>query len=439
MRFAVKLHRRIGLMIVALVLTTSGIFALAAVGLAYEIEDRLFARALDEEVSRQRKHWQETGALTAPQLGYIRIYRSQEELPADIQQQAMGESRRVEFRASLGRHYRVIRFQLVQGDVTSAAYAVADVSRYLVVGPSLDQLLRFLAILGAVVAAIMGFAGFLLARRSLKPLSLLAQDVTVAGPAVPTIIPANYPANEIGLLAARLSQAFERIRQFVSREQAFTRDASHELRTPIAVVRGAAEVLGLQKDLTPSSRDALRRIDAATKDMAEALDLLLALARERDVQEWEPTLLLPLVEKAVADTVARFPDHGLEIRIEIDPDFEVLVRPRLLQLVLNNLIGNSLQHADASELVIRLRERSLILADNGKGMRGAEDPFRPFAKAEGSQGSGLGLDIVRRLCAVDDIDLTYCQGRNSAGVEFALKFNREYVYLDMGNFIFKTA
>jgi signal transduction histidine kinase len=434
-----KLHRRIGLMIVGVVLVTTSIFAWVAIGLAHSVENQLFIRALEDEVGRQQQSWAASATLPPPKLPYISIYRGAEALPDDLRAGVKEEPGQTEFQGTSGRHYHLVRFRLASNDGAAPAYAVAEVGRYLIVRPNLDWIVRLLLILSALIAALMGFVGFLLAKQSLKPLGLLARDVTVAGNAVPTIVAADYPANEIGMLAARLSHAFDRIRQFVAREQAFTRDASHELRTPIAVIRGAAEVLGLQPDLSQASRDALQRIDASTMDMAEALDLLLALARERDVQEWEPTSLLPLVEKAVADTAARFPGHQLAIAIAIDADLEVLVRPRLLQIVLNNLIANCFQHSQGTQLTIRSEARALVIADNGKGLHASDDPFKPYAKDAGSGGSGLGLDIVRRLCAVDDIDLLHRHGATNLGAEFLLKFNREYLHLDMGNYIFKTA
>lgn len=434
-----KLHRRIGLMIVGVVLVTTSIFAWVAIGLAQAVEDQLFMRALQEEVGRQQKSWAASAALPPPQLRYINIYREARALPDDLRAQIKAAPEQTEFQGASGRYYHVVRFTLGPADLTPPGFAVAEVSSYQVVRPNMDLIVRFLLVLSAVIAAIMGFVGFLLAKNSLKPLGSLAREVTMSGNAVPRIAAADYPANEIGMLAARLSHAFDRIRQFVAREQAFTRDASHELRTPIAVVRGAAEVLGLQPDLSPASRDALQRIDASTKDMAEALDLLLALARERDVQEWEPISLLTLVEKAVADTTARFPDHRLAITVSINSDVEVLVRPRLLQIVLNNLIANCFQHSKATQLNISCEGRALVIADNGKGLRPGDDPFKPFAKDAASRGSGLGLDIVRRLCAVDDIDLQHRQGQTNSGAEFVLRFNREYVHFDLGNYVFKTA
>lgn len=437
-KFAFRLHRRIGLMIVAVVVATSTIFGLVGIGLAYSVEDQQFEEALENEVVRQQRHWQATGILPEPQLDYVRIYRQRSDLPADLRYQLELGSEQSEFAGEQGRHYHLVRFHIGEGQARRQIFAAAEVSRYLIMRPNLGFVLTFLAVLTAMIAAAMGLVGFLLAKRSLKPLSLLASEVTVSDNAVPTIDPAIYPANEIGLLAARLSQAFERIRQFVAREQSFTRDASHELRTPIAVISGAAELIALQPNLPLSSRDALRRIDTATQDMAEALDLLLALARERDVQEWEPTMLRPLVEKAIADTVSRFPDHGLGIEVGIDPSMEVLVRPRLLQLILNNLIANSFQHSKASLLTLRGEANSLVIADNGQGLWGHSDPFETYAKGADSSGSGLGLDIVRRLCAVDDIDLQCRQSNKDFGVEFVLHFNRHYELMDMGHFVYKA-
>ena len=421
-----SLRRRVIAALVAAVLATSALFGIATFIFAYTLEDRLFSNAIADEIARQQQGWRRDGQLPAPELPYIRIYRQAAALPPDVAQQVAANPRQSEFYGTGGRHYHIAHFRLDQrggvGTDAKPAIAVAEVGRYLLVRPVRDGMIRFLIGLSLFVALVMALLGWWLASRAMRPLSRLARDVGAGDAAVPVVRAADYPANEIGVLARALGQAFDRIRGFVDRERSFTRDASHELRTPLAVIRGAAEVIALHKDLPAPVPDALRRIETATIDMMHALDLLLALAREGDMLPSQPVMLYPVVEKALVSAALRFPAPQPVVTIEMPPETLALAEPTALQLILNNLIGNAFQHAAAAPLHIRFSGNVLTICDDGPGLAAVADPLAPFAKGDASIGSGLGLDIVRRLCAATDIALTVGAGADGQGACFALKF-----------------
>ncbi len=397
-RIAFRLHRRIGLVIAAVVLVNSTVFAIVALGIAYAVEDRQFVQALGEEIDRQQAQWARTGSLADPARDYISIYRRPDDLPSDLIDQVQAEREQIEFRGLEGRHYHVARFSLSDGGPATPAIAVAEVSRYLFIRPALESILLFMALLGWGTALITGLLGFFLARRALAPLGALAVQVGDSEGPVPRIDASRYPTNEIGWLAARLASAFERICGFIARERDFTRAASHELRTPIAVIRGSAEVVALDPGLSDANTRALRRIDAATRDMVATLDLLLGLAREEQVHHRERLLLRPIVEQAVEDARARFPEASLTTQILIEAGTTIETRRTLLQLILNNLVTNSFAHARARRLVISLSDGELRIADDGVGMAVAARRPRTEGASGNSPGTGLGLQIVQRLC-----------------------------------------
>jgi signal transduction histidine kinase len=280
-----------------------------------------------------------------------------------------------------------------------------------------------MAFLGGCIALVTGMLGFLLARRALAPLGELATQVGNGQQPVPKVDPARYPSNEIGVLADRLSSAFERIRGFIAREQAFTREASHELRTPIAVIRGSAEVVALQPGLSDASTKALQRIEAATQDIVGTLDLLLGLAREERMSNRDPILIRPIVTQAVEDVQVRFPDASLRTEILIEPDATILARRTLLQLILNNLITNSFVHSHASRLTISFRGGELTISDDGVGI--ARATARADA-ADQSSGTGLGLLIVQRLCEAGGILLTIADCEAGTGTRITLRQAAEW-------------
>ncbi|MFN7028562.1 MAG: sensor histidine kinase [Sphingopyxis sp.] len=426
-RQSYSLRRRVIAALVATVLATSAVFGLATFIFAYTLEDRLFSTALASEVERQQQSWRRDGELSPPEVAYIKVYAGKAGLPADLAQQVAANPDQREFYGAAGRHYHVEHFALDRRPGAPPggppAVAVAEVSRYLLVRPVRDGMIQFLIGLSLFIALVMALLGWWLANRAMRPLSRLAKDVADGGSeTVPVVRAEDYPANEIGVLAGALGQAFQRIRGFVDRERSFTRDASHELRTPLAVIRGAAEVIAQRGDLPAPIPEALRRIETATIDMTQTLDLLLALAREGDALPVESIALRPVVEKAIAAAAVRFSANRIAVSNDVAGDATIIAEPTALQLVLNNLIGNAFQHAAAANLQIEFQQDCLTICDDGPGMGMVADPFAPFAKGEASVGSGLGLDIVRRLCAAAGMDLSSGAGPSGRGACFALKF-----------------
>jgi signal transduction histidine kinase len=420
-----SLRRRIVFTIIGSVIATSLIFGLAAFTIAYTMEDRLFRRALADEVMHQKSFWQRTGALAAPKNPDVTIYRGNQALPPDIQKEFAETRRQSEFYGREGRHYHIQRFELNNGRSgagSEPAVAVIEVSRDLLVRPYRDSIIAVLIGMSLLIAIIMAVFGWWLVNRAMKPLSDLAQDLANADSAIPIIDARNYPANEIGMLAEALEQAFARIHGFVNRERTFTRDASHELRTPLAVVRGAAEVMALNRDLPARLAEPLRRIEAATTDMTLALDQLLALARESKGVLKETVALRPMIEKAVSWSKVRYPGSAITVLINVDSSAAAFVHPTSLQLVLNNLIGNCFQHVGTGKLAVDFESRRLSISDDGPGLAADADPFAPFAKSNASIGSGLGLDISRRLCDAAGIGLTAGESAGGRGANFRLEF-----------------
>lgn len=411
-----SLRGRIVATIIGSVIATSLIFGLAAFTIAYTMEDRLFSRALRDEIAYQQLAWQRSGALAEPKNPNVTIYQDSEALPPDVQPKLADNPDQTEFYGREGRHYHLRRFELTYGgtDAGSApAVALIEVSRDLLVRPYRDSIIVLLVGMSLLIAVVMAALGWWLANRAMRPLSSLARDVANAEAAVPVIRASDYPANEIGTLAESLEQAFTRIRGFVDRERAFTRDASHELRTPLAVIRGAAEVIALGRDLPAGFGEPLRRIETATTDMTLALDQLLALARESDGVAKERVALQPMIDKAISWASVRFPGSAITVLTKVSAGVAVVVHPTSLQLVLNNLIGNCFQHVGTGQLVVAFENNCLMISDDGPGLTANADPFTPFAKGENSSGSGLGLDICRRLC--DAAGIGFCADGTADG------------------------
>jgi signal transduction histidine kinase len=384
------------------------LFSVLTLAFAYSVEDTLFEQELIRHGEMQRAHWRETGGLADTGSDHIRIYRDPLQFPADLARAYAENPDHPEFRGDGGNHYQVLSLDLPDAD--GFVWLVADVSDQQVVPNLREKMIGFLIVTTLVILTIVGVLAWLLANRATAPLLRLAGNVSSQGPEqVPHVAAIDYPANEIGRLADALQAAFERIRAFVMRERSFTRDISHELRTPLAVMRGAAELMQGQPHLPESITAPLARIVEAERRMEETVALLLALAREEGQGAGrERVRLSPLVEVAVLSASDRFGGAERQVAVDVPGDAEAVLNRAGFVLILDNLIGNAFQHAPDHRLDITLEGATLMIASGGPGIPDAvaARAGQPFAKGADSDGLGLGLSIVKRLCERDDIPMT---------------------------------
>ncbi len=141
----------------------------------------------------------------------------------------------------------------------------------------------FLAGMVVLGTALAGWLGWLFSAGTVAPVARLAAavDALPAQPQ-PTALAGSVSHDELGRLASAIDRYQARLVEADANERAFFADASHELRTPVAVVRGSVEVLldGSQTD--PATRLRLRRLDRGMQELTDLLDVLLGLARRRE-------------------------------------------------------------------------------------------------------------------------------------------------------------
>ena len=124
-------------------------------------------------------------------------------------------------------------------------------------------------ILGVLAATgLAGVIGWQLSRIVIAPVTRLSEEIKRLDPAnAATEFASRYPGAELGEIARAFDQYLQRLGEFVSRERAFAEDASHELRTPIAVINTAVERLTVDPELPPQNRPVVDRIGRAGRQM----------------------------------------------------------------------------------------------------------------------------------------------------------------------------
>ena len=209
---------------------------------------------------------------------------------------------------------------------------------------------------------------------------------------------------EVATLIDALEHFANRLTAAVERERAFTRDAGHELRTPLAVFKGSLDLLERDAGRPARDRDALARMRRTADGMEALLETLLLLARKESAAAGEaPTSLRLVVEeeiRALQETARR---QGNRLRLHVDVEVWVQAPAPVVRILVGNLLRNALTYTENGDVDVTLLADGVRFDDTGIGMSREElaNMFEPFYRAEASRGRhrghGLGLAIVRRL------------------------------------------
>lgn len=370
--------------------------------IAYSIEDEYFNLHLKAEAAHLTKYHDEHGVWPEPRFSYMTFYPSIDDFPVEISAVLSKEPERVEFKGTGKRYFHIHRFNQNKGP-----FLISEVSDMLMVRSHTRFIVSVLVIIAALITLLAVYFAFKLAKRSARPMSQLADSVTSLKPdELPDNFSTNQPENEVRQLAKAIQQLINRVKYFISREQHFTRDVSHELRTPIAIIKSSVEVLLQQPErLSEQQLKTLRQIDFACIQMEQTVTTLLSLAREKTQQLASPVKLLPLIEKVVIQQSKQLQDKAVEVVIDIETNTQLLMQEADLMILLSNLIGNAFQHTQQGTVTIQFHDNELNIIDTGKGIEESIQSHvtEPLIKGTDSQGFGIGLSLVTRLCEYHNI------------------------------------
>jgi signal transduction histidine kinase len=307
----------------------------------------------------------------------------------------------------LGLHDEVVRggreFVVLVRELQDARYAMAlDITDLEAQEASLTLFMSGTAFaLVAVLGVLLAFG----LRRVLRPLVALASDITALAPdrTGQTVRPAEGASVEVHIVARGLNDFLRRQEAFVEREREFNEIASHELRTPIAVIAGAGELTLEQPGLPPVARRQVERILQTARGMEGLLAVLLTLAKdpERLDHGCEPVALHELLPEIIEDHGHLLGDKDLEVNVEaLEPCF-VQAPLHLVQSAVGNLLRNAIENSDRGRIRISLAsDGTVTIEDTGHGMSPAEIStiYAQIARGGGREAGGIGLDLLGRLC-----------------------------------------
>jgi len=295
-----------------------------------------------------------------------------------------------------GESYRVLATRLRAPVVLQLARSTEEVDRVL------SALRARTVLIGLVVAAAAAAVGAVLARQLTRPLERLtaaAETVGATGSLDERVPEAG------GRETARLGSSFNGMLAALARskaaQQQLVQDAGHELRTPLTSLRTNVYALRRGDELRPEDRARLLDdLESETQELSAIVDEIVELALdERYDEPSEPVELASVVRRVATRTELR---TGRTVRVQADSSV-VVGRPRALERVVSNLLGNAAKFdTSGGPIDVAVESGAIVVADHGPGFDPDDlprvfDRFHRSVSARSLPGSGLGLAIVRDL------------------------------------------
>lgn len=322
--------------------------------------------------------------------------------------------------SSEGGRYRVLAARFEFHGKKYEATVASDLHR---IQGVMDDFRRFLLFTTPVVLLLAAGGGYWLSRRALAPvdeITRVARSISVQNLSQRLAVPRT--GDEIQRMSETWNEVLERLDSAVKRIRQFTADASHELRTPVALIRATAE-LALRRERTPEEyQRSLQQIQDEAERMTELTEALLALARA-DASgggglQFTTVNANDAAAAVAAQAEAAASAKGLRLSVSAPPE-QLLVRanePALRRLLLI-LLDNAIKYTPAGgavSVVVANGERGvrIVVEDSGAGITADVLPhlFERFYRADAARvrdsGTGLGLSIARTIAEAHGTEIT---------------------------------
>lgn len=265
---------------------------------------------------------------------------------------------------------------------------------------------RWSLLAGAAFVLITWLMAMLGMNRVVRPLSSLAGEIGTLRPDRPgqRLLVDPHGSAELHVIASALNDYLARNERFVERERTFIRSASHELRTPVAVISGAATLALEQRDLSPGAREQIQRISRTAQGIEQLIGLLLLLARD-PARLSAVSDVLPLqqvIRDSIADNEHLTGDKQLRLVSRIVSPCEIVAPLMAVQAAVGNLLRNAIENSDSGDIVVTLEPHGLVtIEDPGHGMTPEQisQLYARMARSDSPLKGGIGLDLIGRLCA----------------------------------------
>ena len=261
-----------------------------------------------------------------------------------------------------------------------------------------DTLARQAALIALIAATVI-----VVVQRATRPVRALSHELQARPDDDLRPIAAPDAPRELQPLIAATNEHMRRQSELLAQQQRFVRDASHQLRTPLAVLK--AQVQSARRgDVAPP--EALAEIEDTVDRATQLANQMLALAKVAQLQQQAdvaPAQFDEVVRAVALDVAPLIAGKGLDFDLQTEP-ITLRARDWMLRELTRNLLHNAIRHTPAGGLLAITLARAggearLTVADGGPGVAPelAERLFQPFSAGAGGTGSGLGLAICHEI------------------------------------------
>jgi len=249
---------------------------------------------------------------------------------------------------------------------------------------SIEHLIILMWLAGLTFLLVIILANAWLLRRVSSRTSRLSQWTQTLTANERNALPPDFGYKEFNDVASQLTMALNRLTEVLEREHHFVRNASHELRAPIAIIQSNIELLNRQTQHYQSSKS-VRRIERAAQNMKQLTETLLWLSRD-DSEQLQPTSisLHEMVNDVIEENSYLLERKNIHIELPKTSTTVVIIETPF-RIALSNLIRNAFQHAGPGTINIELTPCSITIRNNNS------------SEIESDHGYGLGLLLVQKI------------------------------------------
>src|SRR5215212_9640924 len=246
----------------------------------------------------------------------------------------------------------------------------------------------------------------------------ITKNATLDIPKETGILEFNQLNNELNKLISRVNSAYYNQKQFVE-------NASHEIQTPLSIIRSKLELLINQPDLTTKSASLIGDITEANDRLSQMNRTLLLLAKIENNQfpEVEDISLSQLLHNVIVSFQEHYEEKLPSLRSDIDENVIIEANKVLIEILLSNLLKNAIEHnVPAGFITVQLKGKNFCIENTGAVLEASPDElFERFRKSSyQSKTTGLGLALVKQISLLYHYELSYEheQGRHKINIKF---------------------
>lgn len=282
-----------------------------------------------------------------------------------------------------------------------------------------QQLIFLLTVSGPFILLAASGGGWFLATNALAPIDRITRTADKIGATgLHQRLNFNLPDDEVGRLAQTFDKMLARLEAAFNRQKRFIADASHEMRTPLTILKGDVEVALIRPRTVTEYQETLHMVNETTDRLTALVEELLQIARadnqQYDIQR-QPTDLTALLSKRIKQLQPQAHQKQITLTLDAPPTITLDADPAKLTQLFLNLIDNALKYSEPHDTVTvtvtpEATQVLICVSDTGPGIPTEHLPHlferfyrvdkarsRQMSQVNGRSGSGLGLSIAQQI------------------------------------------